>query len=154
MSETYSNFTLTRHLEAPRERVWSAFCDPTEYAAWFGAPSEQVTTKRAEHDIRIGGTIDLTSAFHGGPSTRFLARITDIVESERLAYTYDMWLDAAHMSTSLAVITLDDAAGGSNLTWVEMGVHFDDLDTPDQREAGTVGLIDQLAAYVRGDRRG
>ncbi len=153
MSETYSNFTITRHLDAERSRVWRAFHDPQEYAAWFNPGVDGVTTAYARHDLRVGGSIDLTAQFHDGPASRFLANVTDVVENSRLAYAYDMWLDGVHMSTSVTVITLDepeDGADGTDLTWVEFGAHFDDLDTPEQREAGTFGLITRLADHVSG----
>jgi hypothetical protein len=41
--------------------------------------------------------------------------------------------------------------GQTRLTYTEQGVHFDGLDSPEGREEGSGGLLDQLGSYlVRG----
>ena len=48
------HFVLSRLVDAPRARVWKAWTDPAELAAWFG-PKGFVTT-HADLDLRPGGT--------------------------------------------------------------------------------------------------
>ena len=38
-------------------------------------------------------------------------------------------------------------------TYTEQGVHFDGLDSPEGREEGTMGLLDQLGSYLSPGRR-
>ncbi|MEI2777098.1 MAG: SRPBCC domain-containing protein [Tetrasphaera sp.] len=147
LTETYSSVTITRPIGAAPERVWRAFGEPAEFASWFTAPGDEVAMSFGEHDLSVGGRIEQTADFHGGPLSRFVARVTDVVPGRRIAYAYDMWLDDRHMSTSVTVITLADNGSGTELTWVEQGAHVDGIDTPEQREAGTVGLIGQLAHH-------
>lgn len=47
--------TLTRTLNAPRERVWQAWTDPTELAQWWGPNG--VTIPVSEIDLRVGGSL-------------------------------------------------------------------------------------------------
>jgi hypothetical protein len=55
------------------------------------------------------------------------------------------------MSTSLTTIALEPDGGQTGLTSTEQGVHFDGLDSPEGREEGSSGLLDQLGSYlVRG----
>ena len=52
------------------------------------------------------------------------------------------------MSTSLTTIALEPDGEHTRLTYTEQGVHFDGLDSPEGREEGTKGLLDQLGAYL------
>jgi hypothetical protein len=56
------------------------------------------------------------------------------------------------MSTSITTIVLEDGGDRTLLTYVEQGVHFDGLDSPEGREEGTKGLLDQLGAYLASGR--
>ena len=73
---------------------------------------------------------------------------TDIVDNQRIVFTYDMWVDDQHMSTSLTTIALEPEAKGTRLTYTEQGVHFDGLDSPQGREQGTAGLLDALGTFL------
>jgi uncharacterized protein YndB with AHSA1/START domain len=70
-----------------------------------------------------------------------LATYTDIVELQRIVFTYDMWVDERHLSTSLTTIALEPEGDQTRLTYTEQGVHFDGLDSVEGREEGTRGLL-------------
>jgi hypothetical protein len=57
-------------------------------------------------------------------------------------------VEERHLSTSLTTIVLERDGDHTRLTYTEQGVHFDGLDTPEGREEGTKGLLDQLGAYL------
>jgi uncharacterized protein YndB with AHSA1/START domain len=143
--EAFNTFTLERSIAAEPARIWHALTDPRERARWFSGEDDWVTAEES-HDLTIGSGAVLDGHWHGGPRTRFSSTYTDIVELERLVYTYDMWLDDRHLSTSITAIVLDATDDGTLLTYTEQGVHLDGLDTPDQREAGTRALLDALQA--------
>jgi hypothetical protein len=63
-------------------------------------------------------------------------------------FTYDMWVDRRHLSTSLTTIVLEQDGDQTRLTYTEQGVHFDGLDTVEGREEGSRGLLDQLGSYL------
>jgi uncharacterized protein YndB with AHSA1/START domain len=65
-----------------------------------------------------------------------------------------MWVDDRHMSTSLTTIVLEPEADATRLTCTEQGVHYDGLDTIEGREAGTHGLLDNLAAVLGKQQEG
>jgi uncharacterized protein YndB with AHSA1/START domain len=81
----------------------------------------------------------------------------EIVPHERIVYTYDMWLDGVHASTSITTIVFepseDEGHPGTRLTFTEQGVHLDGVHGPGPqaaagREAGTAGLLDAIGALL------
>jgi uncharacterized protein YndB with AHSA1/START domain len=95
----------------------------------------------------VGGRDVAVGEFHGGPASRYVAEYTDIVEHARIVTMYNMWLDGAHISTSVASLEFESLPDGTRLTHAEHGIHLDGLDTGAQREAGTVGLLDRLGEH-------
>ncbi len=104
--------------------------------------------REKSHEFRVGGHGLEDGRWHGGPQSRFLSTYTDIVDRQRIVFTYDMWVDGRHLSTSLTTIALDHDGDQTRLTYTEQGVHFDGLDSIEGREQGFGGLLDQLGTYL------
>jgi uncharacterized protein YndB with AHSA1/START domain len=146
-TQTHATFVIERSYPFSVRDVWHALSDNAARDQWFGGGSEfQVQDK--SHQFRVGGRAREEGRWHNGPRSRFESTYTDIVEHQRIVFTYDMWADDRHMSTSLATIVLEPAADGTLLTYTEQGVHFDGIDTPEGREAGTRGLLESLGAFL------
>jgi uncharacterized protein YndB with AHSA1/START domain len=150
-STVHSTFALERTYEAAPARVWQTWADPAEKRRWFG-PQGPAKAKH-ELEFRVGGLERMTVQSPGG-TYKFIARFQDIVEGERFVHTYEMYLDDARISVSVATVVLEAAGGGTKLTMTEQGVFLDGLDTPAAREHGTGELLDTLANHLRnaGDR--
>jgi uncharacterized protein YndB with AHSA1/START domain len=146
-SQVHATFVLERAYPQPVERVWHALSDNAARDAWFGA-GEAFAIREKSHDFRIGGQASEDGQWHGGPQSRFQSTYTDIVDLKRIVFTYDMWVDGGHLSTSLTTIAVEPDGDGTRLTYTEQGVHFDGLDSVEGREEGTAGLLDQLGAYL------
>jgi uncharacterized protein YndB with AHSA1/START domain len=142
-----AGFTLTRDYPVPVERAWAAFAEEDQKRTWFGTGD---TYERREwvFDFRVGGRDVAEGKFHDGPLSRYEATYTDIVNGVRIVTTYDMWLDGAHMSTSVASFEFEPIEAGTRFTHVEHGVFFDQFraDAP-KREAGSRGMLDLLGAH-------
>lgn len=151
-SQTHATFVLEREYPVPVDRVWAAFADPELKRKWFGS-DDFVYTERSD-DFRVGGvTIDDGYDGEGGPLSQFRATYTDIAPGERIVYTYDMWLNGAHASTSITTIVLAPTDNGTHLTFTEQGVYLDNVHGPDAasgRESGTAGLLDAIADLLNG----
>jgi uncharacterized protein YndB with AHSA1/START domain len=146
-TQTHATFVLERSYPVPVEAVWHALSDSAARDQWFGGgPEFDVSDK--SHDFRVGGRAIEEGQWHGGPNSRFLATYTDIVDLQRIVFTYDMWADERHMSTSIATMVLEPGPSGTRLTYTEQAVHLDGIDTPQGREEGTAGLLDSLGAYL------
>jgi uncharacterized protein YndB with AHSA1/START domain len=146
-SQAHATFAIEREYAAPVEKVWHALSDDRARRGWFGGGPQFTETERT-HDFRVGGLSTEDGQWHDGPQSRFEATYTDIVEHQRMVFTYDMWVDGRHMSTSLTTIALEPSGTGTRVTYTEQGVHLDGLDSPEGREEGTKGLLDLLGAYL------
>jgi hypothetical protein len=62
-----------------------------------------------------------------------------------------MHLDDQRISVSLGTLELEPDGDGTRLTYTEQGAYLDGLDTPDQREQGTGGLLDALGEELGRD---
>jgi len=146
-SQTHATFVLERTYPVAVQAVWHALSDNAVRDQWFGGgPQFDIGDK--SHEFRIGGHAVEDGQWHGGPRSRFVSTYTDIVENQRIVFTYDMWVDDRHISTSLTTIALEPEPKGTRLSYTEQGVHFDGLDSPEGREEGTAGLLDALGAYL------
>jgi uncharacterized protein YndB with AHSA1/START domain len=151
-TEVHATFTLERHFPVPVAKAWAAFADPDVKRQWFGGG--QFTDVERHEDFIVGGIAVNDGRFGpGGPLSQFRATYTDIVENERIVYTYDMWLDGAHASTSITTIVFEESDDGTHLTFTEQGVHLDGVHGPGPeaaagREHGTGELLDKVGALL------
>ena len=150
-TQTHATFVLERDYDAPLERVWEAFADEEAKKKWFGAADDDWEITESVHDFRLGGTDVNVGIFQGNMESRFVGTYTDIVPNERIVYSYDMWVNGAHLSTSVTTIAFEESAGGTHLTFTEQGVFLDNADNPAQREEGTSSLLDLLGASLTGE---
>jgi uncharacterized protein YndB with AHSA1/START domain len=146
----HAGFTLVRDYPVPVDAVWAAFAEEEQKRAWFG-DSVDWATGEWRFDFRVGGTDVAEGTFHDGPLSRYEGRYTDIVVEERIVVTYDMWLDGAHISTSIASFEFEPIENGTRFTHGEHGIHLDgfDLDGSD-RERGTAGILITLGRHLAG----
>lgn len=146
-SVTHATFVVDRTYDASPARVFAAWSQPDVKARWFGGSSGEY-----ELDFRIGGREFSRGGPQGGPVYTFEARYQDIVPDKRIVYAYDMHLDEARISVSLATVELKPSGEGTRLIFTEQGAFLDGLDTPEQREQGTGGLFDALGEELASDR--
>lgn len=139
-SVTHSTWTLERTYDAPPARVFKAWADKDAKAQWFGGGEEL----QWDLDFRTGGREVNIGRMDSGMVFSLEALYQDIVPDERIVYSYEMKMDDARISVSLATVQLEAAGDGTRLTYTEQGAYLDGLDTPDQREHGTGALLDAL----------
>ena len=143
----HAGFTLTRDYPVPVDKVWRAFSEEDQKRSWTGGDAFE--SSGWIFDFRVGGHDVDEGRFHGDPVSRYEAEYTDIVEHVRIVTTYNMWLDGAHMSTSVAAFEFEPILGGTRLTHVEHGVFFDRFWADGiAREEGSRGLLEALAAHL------
>jgi uncharacterized protein YndB with AHSA1/START domain len=86
MSEVRLGFTMTRVLDAPRERVWREWTEPEAFADWFGGPEAEVPLATVAMDVRPGGAWRATMLY-GGREIRWDGEYREVVAPERLVFT-------------------------------------------------------------------
>lgn len=138
----HATFVIERTYNAAPARVFQAFADPEHKRRWFGAPAaDNVGTM----EFRVGGAEHMGGDIPDGPSYSYDAVYQDIVENERIVYTYDMHLDGRRISVSVATVELLADGERTRLVLTEQGAFLDGLDQPAFREKGTRDLLDKLA---------
>jgi len=93
---------------APVEAVWHALSDNDARDQWFSAGSA-LDARAKSHEFRVGGHGTEEGQWHGGPESRFLSTYTDIVDLQRIVFTYDMWVDALWRKTLVSETSGDKA---------------------------------------------
>ncbi len=143
----HGTFVIDRSYPASPGRVFAAFADPAVKVRWFGDPAIE---KAAPHqiDFRVGGRESLRDAAGGGPSFTYDALYQDIVDNERIVYSYEMTMQGKRISVSVATLEFIPADGGTRLILTEQGAFLDGLDTNEAREHGTRGLLEALGRYL------
>ena len=145
MTVTHSSFVLEREYTATPQKVFGGYATKAQKEKWFGDPAEPPAIW--DFDFREGGREYTEGEFHGQNSI-FDAIYHDIVENERIVYSYTMHFGKAKLSTSLQSIEFFATATGTRLVLTEHCAYFDGNDNPAAREEGTRGLLEQLAAVV------
>jgi uncharacterized protein YndB with AHSA1/START domain len=146
-SQTHATFVIERSYPAPLNAVWRALSDNDARDQWFGGGPD-FEAREKSHDFRVGGRATELGQWRNGPTSRFESTYTDIVDQHRIVFTYDMWVDGRHISTSLTTIVVEPESDGTRVTYTEQGVHFDGLDSVEGREEGTRGLLDNLGSFL------
>jgi uncharacterized protein YndB with AHSA1/START domain len=95
-----SEFTVTRTLNAPRERVWQALTQPSHFEGWL--PAKPGT---AVLDVRAGGSWQATVISSDGEEIALTGRYDEVSEPDRLVMTVP--------GDVVTAITLTSAQDGS-----------------------------------------
>ena len=114
---THASFVIERLYSASPKRVFAAWSDPVAKRAWF-VEGEGWDIQSYEIDFREGGSEKSIYGFRRGEEvfgekTAFTNEtvFNEIIENERIVFTYSMARNGARFSVSLA--TVEIAAPGS-----------------------------------------
>jgi uncharacterized protein YndB with AHSA1/START domain len=147
-SVVHSRFTVERTYARPASEVFAAWAEPSAKRQWFADTDEWVLEDYVL-DFRVGGKEHARGRQQAGPLIQYGASYVDIVESERIVYTYEMRVDDSLASVSVGTVELAPEGSGTRLIYTEQGAFFDGLDNARERETGTRSLLRQLDAYLR-----
>jgi uncharacterized protein YndB with AHSA1/START domain len=145
-STEHGTFVIERAFATRARQVFAAWTSVEAKSKWFGPPSQD----GFELDFQIGGRERFAAGGPEGARYTYDALYQDIVQDQRIVYTYEMYRDEERISVSVATVEFEEAAEGTRLTLTEQGVFLDGHDTVAQREHGTRELIEGLAKAVSG----
>ncbi len=150
MAPTEFELSITRLIDAPRERIFEAWTNPAMMVKWF-APAP-ITLAECEVDPRTGGVFRILMRAEDGTEYPSTGIYLDVVAPERIITTdaYSPgWVPAAKpfMTT---IITIEEEAGKSRYTARVRHWNAEDRDQHEQMgfEAGWGQCLDQLEALV------
>jgi uncharacterized protein YndB with AHSA1/START domain len=142
-------FDLERTYPAPVARVWKALTDLSAKEKWFaGTPGKWQLLER-RMDVRVGGRELLKGRWESGSVSTFDAVYHDVIENERLVYSYQMFMNDRKISVSLATLQLQAQGPRTTLRITEQGAFLDGYDDAGSREHGTGLLLDALGASLQ-----
>lgn len=147
-SVTHASFVIERSYGARPARVFAAWTTPDGKAAWFGRTPGKWTQQRREFDFRVGGREQVVGAWTNGPVSAFDCVYQDIVEDQRIVYSYIMRLDDKPISVSLATVEFKPDGAGTRLVFTEQAAFLHGYDDAGSRENGTAGLLDRLGVVL------
>lgn len=153
-SANHASFAIERVFSATPAQVFAAFAVPEARAQWFSGPPGQWKVLVREHEFRVGGCERVVGAFASGKVSAFDCRFQDIVQDQRIIYTYEMQVDERRISVSLSTVELRPEGSGTRMLYTEQGVFLDGYDDCGERERGTQGLFGQLDRWLRGEAIG
>ena len=143
-SVVHASFTITRHWKASPARVFAAFADQEKKDAWFGGGDAWEKVSRS-FDFKVGGKEHAAGRWKAtGVVSSFDCIYLDIVDNERIIYSYVMHLDDRKISASQTCIELQPEGSGTKFILTEYGDYLDGYDDAGSREHGTNFLMDAL----------
>ena len=131
--------TLTRHIDAPPERVFAAWTQPEAMCRWF-APGN-MTVPEAEADLRVGGAWRVVMLDPDGSRHVVGGVYREIVPASRLRLSW-RW-EGSEVTSEVEVRLRADGAG------TELQLHHRELDSEssrDQHRKGWEGCLANLVA--------
>ncbi len=115
-NEVLKELTITRLINAPRQRVWKAWTDPKQVAQWWGPRG--FTNPVCEVEAKPGGKILIhMSGF--GMLAPMAGVFKEVVEPERLVFTNNAYFDTSLskiLIEGVTTVTFADEGGKTRLT--------------------------------------
>ena len=144
----HDTFVVERRYPAHPAAVFGAWADPAAKAIWMDDPDFKSDGSSPELDFRVGGRERFGGLTPDGVPYRYDALYYDIVPDRRIVYSYEMYTGDDRISVSLATVDIALDQAGTKLTYTEQGAFLDDLDKIEEREEGTVWILDNLGKYL------
>jgi uncharacterized protein YndB with AHSA1/START domain len=144
-----ATFTIERLYRHAPAKVFRAFANPEAKQQWFVGPKDAWQERERVDDFRVGGSDRLRGVHKTGLESLFVSRYHEIVPNRRIVYVYDMHVDGALISVSLATIELEEKDGGTRLVITEQGAYLEGGEQAYRsRVEGTEQLIRALDAMM------
>jgi uncharacterized protein YndB with AHSA1/START domain len=139
---------ITRIFDAPRERVFKAWTDPDQVAAWYGPEHVDTPREQIHIDLRVGGRYELTMVQRDdGAEFAIGYEILELVEPELIVLRSDPMPEAGMHEPTIVRVEFHDHGDKTRMTLT------DGPFPPEGRghaEAGYNAALDKLAALVAG----
>jgi uncharacterized protein YndB with AHSA1/START domain len=111
-------FTITRVIDASRERVFDAWTDPRRLARWFAPRGWTAPLSQIALDLRPGGTWRVTMVDEAGAGYPAVFHYRDVTAPERLAFTTGAPdQDPDDSDIPVASVTFQDVGGKTEMTF-------------------------------------
>lgn len=137
---------LRRHYAAPVALMWRLWTDPDHFARWWGPKG--VRCGRCEIDLRPGGAWLTAMILPEGKEHTVSGVYREIVERERLVYTWGWVNDGVRGHESTVTVTFHAVGEGCEVRVLHEGLG---PDQPDPHQYGWTGALECLADHIAGN---
>jgi uncharacterized protein YndB with AHSA1/START domain len=138
---------ITRVFDAPRELVFKVWTDPRHIASWWGPHGFTTPLDTIAMDVRQGGAWRIRMLAPDGSAYWMHGVYREIVEPERLVFTYASELQAgAPQHETLVTVTFADQGDKTKMTFQQ--AVFPTVEDRDSHEGGWSECFDELADYL------
>ena len=144
---THDTMVIERTYPATPKRVFGAWADQAAKTVWMLGSEEEFAADAYRLDFRVGGTEWMRGQAAGDVYT-YEARYDDIVDNERIVYSYYMLRDDVRISSSVTSVEFRAEGEGTHLVLTEHGVYLDGEDKPELRFEGISVQLDGLASWL------
>ncbi len=149
--ESEFNLTLTRTINAPRDRVFQAWTDPAHLHRWWGA-REGFTAPIAEVDLRTGGAYRLGMQAPDQDHPFIVGGVyREISPPAKLVFTW-IWEKAPHDTSDWippeTLVTVEFIDKGDATEVVLTHEQFPDDNMRNEHQQGWGGCLDSLTRYL------
>jgi uncharacterized protein YndB with AHSA1/START domain len=145
MTATDQQVLITRVFDAQRERVFKAWTDPDEVAAWYGPEHMDTPRERINIDLRVGGRYELTMVQRGGGAEFTIGyEILELVEPKLIVLRSEPMPEMGMHEPVVLRVEFHDHGEKTRMT-------LSDGPYPsgrDHAEAGWNVAFDKLSAFV------
>lgn len=150
-SMQHATFEIGRIYDASPAQVFGSWADRESKAQWFGPGGSD---GELALDFRVGGREHFTVPMPDGRTFGYDAHYHEIVPDQRITYAYSVDFDESRISVSLVTVEITPVGDRTRLRYTEQAVYLDGLDTPADREQGTLEEFKKLDAVLGGDGEG
>ncbi len=144
------DLVLTRHINAPRERVYRAWTDPEMIVKWF-TPAPWKTTS-AKMDVRAGGSSLVVMQGPDGQEVPYPGVYLEVIPNEKLVFTnaYTSAWEPSDKPFMTGILTFEEEDGGTRYTARVRHWTLEDLKAHEAMgfHQGWAIATEQLAALV------
>jgi uncharacterized protein YndB with AHSA1/START domain len=136
---------IERILDAPRERVFQAWTEADQVAAWYGPADAEIPRDGIRIDLRVGGRWEVTMVLPGG--RQFVAgyEIETLVEPELIVMRSDPIPEAGMPKGTVVRVEFHDLGDRTRVKLTEGPLP---PRGSEQAAAGYLAALDKLAAYL------
>ena len=140
-----TSLEIKRFINAPRERVYTAWTDPAELQRWFGP--EDVRTIKIDADVRVGGKYRWDLQKQDGEEWSCLGEYRELVPGKKIVFTWK-WDDDENWAEHNSVVTveLSDRDGGTEVRLVHEKLPSEE--SRDRHNEGWNSVLDRLEKFV------
>ena len=138
------SLTIRKRLKAAPARVWAAWTQPAQLAAWFGPGVTR--DSHAEIDLRVGGRFMARFVTEDGEKHQVGGLYQEIVPERRLVFTW-AWHTTPERESRVTV-SLQPEGAGTLLTLLHE--KFVDAKARDGHARGWSHSLEKLVALVEG----